>query len=47
MRLCIKHYLVTTHFEMNREWNDIKWIFEHDGSLRDIYIQDVSLSDWD
>jgi hypothetical protein len=38
---------VTTHFEMNREWNDIKWIFEPDGSLRDIYIQDVSLSVWD
>jgi hypothetical protein len=32
---------------MNREWNDIKWMFEPDGSLRDIYIQDVSLSDWD
>ena len=32
---------------MNREWNDIKWIFEPDGSLRDIYIQDVSLSVWD
>jgi hypothetical protein len=32
---------------MNREWNDIKWIFEPDGSLRDIYVQDVSLNDWD
>lgn len=31
---------------MNKNWNDIKWIFEPDGSLRDIYVQEVSLIDW-
>lgn len=31
---------------MTRNWNDIKWIFEPDGSLRDIYVQDVTLFDW-
>lgn len=31
---------------MKRNWNDIKWIFEPDGALRDIYIQEVSLNDW-
>ena len=38
---------VTTHFKMTRNWKDIKWIFEPDGSLRDIYVQDVTLSDWE
>lgn len=32
---------------MTRNWNDIKWIFEPDGSLRDIYIQDITLLDWE
>ena len=32
---------------MTRIWDDIKWIFELDGSLRDIYVQDVTLSDWE
>ena len=32
---------------MTRNWNDIKWIFKPDGSLRDIYVQDVTLSDWE
>ena len=32
---------------MTRNWNDIKWIFEPDGSLRDIYVQDVTLNDWE
>ncbi|MBP8213442.1 MAG: hypothetical protein KAX53_06830 [Saprospiraceae bacterium] len=32
---------------MTRNWNDIKWIFEQDGSLRDIYVQDVTISDWE
>ena len=32
---------------MTRNWNDIKWIFEPDGSLRDIYVQDVTISDWE
>ena len=31
---------------MKRSWKNIKWIFEPDGSLIDIYIQDVSLDDW-
>jgi len=31
---------------MKRTWNDIKWIFESDGSLRDIYVQDISLKEW-
>ncbi len=33
--------------KMKRNWNDIKWIFEPDGSLRDIYVQDVSLKEWE
>jgi len=32
---------------MTRNWNDINWIFEPDGSLRDIYVQDVTISDWE
>ena len=32
---------------MKRNWNDIKWIFEPDGSLVDIYIQEVSIGDWE
>lgn len=31
---------------MKRNWNEIKWIFEPDGSLRDIYVQNVSIEDW-
>ena len=31
---------------MKRNWENIKWIFEPDGGLRDIYIQEVLLSDW-
>lgn len=33
-------------FLMNKNWRDIKWIFESDGFLRDIYVQDISLQDW-
>ena len=29
-----------------RNWNKAKWIFESDGALRDIYVQDVNKSDW-
>ena len=29
-----------------RNWNKAKWIFESDGALRDIYVQDVNESDW-
>jgi len=32
---------------MIRKWNDIQWIFEPDGSLRDIYVQDISLREWE
>lgn len=32
---------------MIRNWNDIKWIFEPDGVLRDIYIQDITLLHWE
>jgi hypothetical protein len=31
---------------MKRNWKDIKWIFEPDGSLIDLYVQEVSLEDW-
>lgn len=31
---------------MNKNWSNIKWIFESDGFLRDIYVQDISLKDW-
>jgi hypothetical protein len=30
----------------NYNWDEIKWIFKHDGSLLDIYIVDVSIEDW-
>lgn len=32
---------------MERNWKDIKWIFEPDGALRDIYVQDVTITDWE
>jgi hypothetical protein len=32
---------------MKRTWENIKWIFEPDGSLRDIYVQDVSIREWE
>ena len=32
---------------MTRKWNDIQWIFEPDGSLRDIYVQDISIREWE
>jgi hypothetical protein len=31
---------------MKRNWKDIKWIFEPDSALRDIYVQEVSVDDW-
>jgi hypothetical protein len=31
---------------MNQNWNDIAWIFRPDGTLLDIYVQDVDISDW-
>jgi len=27
-------------------WDNIAWIFEPDGSLRDIYVQDISIDEW-
>ena len=36
-----------TNRNMNYNWDNINWIFKPDGSLRDIYIQETSLSDWD
>jgi hypothetical protein len=29
-----------------RNWKDIEWIFEKDGALRDIYVQNTTISDW-
>lgn len=31
---------------MNYNWDNINWIFESDGTLRDIYVQNTSLNDW-
>ena len=31
---------------MKKNWEDIKWIFEPDGALRDIYVQEVSIDEW-
>lgn len=39
--------VITTHFAMKRNWDDIKWIFKPDGTLRDIYVHDVTISDWE
>ncbi|WP_157209271.1 hypothetical protein [Mariniflexile maritimum] len=30
-----------------RNWKNIKWIFEKDGALRDIYVQNATISDWE
>ncbi|MEL0644592.1 hypothetical protein V6251_09380 [Olleya sp. Ti.3.14] len=30
-----------------RNWKNIKWIFEKDGTLRDIYVQNIEVSDWE
>lgn len=29
-----------------RNWKDIEWIFEKDGALRDIYVQNATILDW-
>ena len=31
---------------MKNNWEEIKWIFEPDGSLRDIYVKNVTIEDW-
>ncbi|SFW60221.1 hypothetical protein [Cellulophaga fucicola] len=30
-----------------KNWRNIEWIFEKDGALRDIYIQNTTISDWE
>jgi len=32
---------------MKRNWKDIEWIFETGGALMDIYVQEVSIKDWE
>jgi hypothetical protein len=29
-----------------KNWGNIQWIFEEDGALRDIYVQNATISDW-
>lgn len=31
---------------MTNNWEEIKWIFEPDGTLRDIYVENVDIEDW-
>mgnify|MGYP003398753257 CR=1 FL=1 len=31
---------------MTNNWEEIKWIFEPDGTLRDIYVENVNIEDW-
>jgi hypothetical protein len=31
---------------MTTNWEEIKWIFEPDGALRDIYVENVDIEDW-
>ncbi|WP_452227572.1 hypothetical protein [Lacinutrix sp. MEBiC02404] len=30
-----------------RNWKNIEWIFEKDGALRDVYVQNATVSDWE
>lgn len=47
MKRCV-YTGVTTHLRVTlRNWNNIKWIFEKDGALRDIYVQNATISDWE
>ena len=32
---------------MKKNWDDIQFIFKPDGTLRDIYVQEVSIGDWE
>lgn len=32
---------------MEINWDEVKWIFESDGFLNDLYIQDTSWDDWE
>lgn len=38
----------TYHTFLNklRNWKNIEWIFEKDGALRDIYVQNATILDW-
>ncbi|SNR81760.1 hypothetical protein [Flavobacterium sp. ov086] len=31
---------------MTNNWDEINWIFEPDGALRDIYIENITIEDW-
>lgn len=31
---------------MTNNWEEINWIFEPDGTLRDIYVENVDIEDW-
>lgn len=31
---------------MTNNWDEINWIFEPDGALRDIYIENINIEDW-
>lgn len=31
---------------MTNNWEELKWIFEPDGTLRDIYVENVNMEDW-
>ena len=32
---------------MTETWENISWIFEPDGAWRDIYVQDITIDDWE
>lgn len=38
---------VVYHLIKMRNWKNNKWIFENDGALRDIYVQNTTVSDWE
>jgi len=33
--------------EITNYWEEIKWIFEPDGALRDIYVKNINIEDWE
>jgi hypothetical protein len=47
MALLFIYKHVTTHLRQTlRNWKNIEWIFEKDGALRDIFVQNATISDW-
>lgn len=45
-----KHITMLPHIWKKKivtDWKDIEWIFEKDGALRDIYVQNATISDWE